>query len=497
MKCTRTFRDELLKIFPGLCSHPKSPAYLAILEYLFYGTLRDEYDPNYLVFPAEVLASLVGASVGVNGFRAIDFLEGFSRDVFPLEIVPHIVCKKARRVKFQLPEDVQRFADQEALAALSSDDMVRFVSGLSITPKGIKKACSRYQESVMQSINNIDETHPAYPLQQYLNNQSQIPVAKKLRENWHRLLALHADMDDGDKKNSVAYMLIALQDWCKNLYAGSDKTVRISTRGITIHCLPRAFRKAALSGGTEFDIRSSQGAIIARLWNLPKLTAFLQTGDSFWTMMLDYLSVDTTKKQALKTALYSTCFGMGKKRLLYNLSNALTTTETNGNDSRATSLASASPELANVATANVAMDDDMIADRLSGEIGRTVAKKFFGHELMVEILKGRSEAQKRVKQDSGITDAFGRFIPLSAECPAHALLAVEAQSWELKLMLPIFETVRDVRDLSILSWLHDGVVINYSQSAEMRRMLNKRITTAFNDNAAVLKFPTDLEVAYL
>lgn len=167
--------------------------------------------------------------------------------------------------------------------------------------------------------------------------------------------------------------------------------------------------------------------------------------------MMEHLALTESAKPALKTALYATIFGMGKRKLIANL---------------------------------------------SAEIGRKAAIAFFAHPLMLEIFEGRSAAMKRVKEGGGVEDAFGRWIPLRRESPAHALLAIEAQSWELKLMLSIFETVRNVEGIAILSWLHDGIVV-YHRDDERLGRLTERAKKAFDISASAMGFPTDLEITRL
>lgn len=452
IKVTRIFREQLLQMFPALETHKWSTVYLQLFQYLLNNPLRDEDDPDKIVLPAEVVAKFAHAKVGVNGFRAIDLIEGFSSDVFPLHVTDYIPNKVARCVEPMFTEPLKNLMGENGIESLFSKDRVMLVTGKTVTSNSIKTACIEYSQDILESLEDLDKSHPAYELQQYLNSQSQITLAKTVRQNTYRLMELLENTPEGERKNSITFLLIGLQDWVRNYYAGSDKSVRIFTRGISIHNLPREFRKTALSGSTEFDMRSSQLAIVAKLWNLPKVAEFLKTGKSFWTMMTKYLNINASYKSILKDRLYATCFGEGTGKAL---------------------------------------------DQLTGEIGRTAAEKFFRHELLQEVLAGRTEALRHIKSDGGITDAFGFFSKTSKEVPAYKLLSREAQSWELKLMLPVFETVRDVRDLSILSWLHDGMVIRYTQNKETRHALNMRVIEAFNANATLLGFATDLEMDLL
>jgi hypothetical protein len=96
-------------------------------------------------------------------------------------------------------------------------------------------------------------------------------------------------------------------------------------------------------------------------------------------------------------------------------------------------------------------------------------------------------------------DAFGCGWTVSKEYPVHALLAIEAQSWELKLMLPLFEVVQAHPDARILSWLHDGAVVFHRdrRAASGLRSMLRQCESTFNSNASSLGFTTDLEVTWL
>ena len=63
-------------------------------------------------------------------------------------------------------------------------------------------------------------------------------------------------------------------------------------------------------------------------------------------------------------------------------------------------------------------------------------------------------------------------------------------------MLPIFDVVKDIEGLAILSWLHDGVVIYHRDAERLARLLH-RVKIAFDEHASALGFGTELEVVHL
>ncbi len=150
IKVTRRFREGLLAALPALQYHPHALLFRKLLQYLLYARLRDR-DTGRLVLPAEAVARMAKKKVGENGFRAIDFLEAFSRDVFALDVSGWVPGQRARTVDFALPEAVTALQDDADLSAPDAD-MVWLVSGLPVTPGGRRKAAARYDELTMPRI---------------------------------------------------------------------------------------------------------------------------------------------------------------------------------------------------------------------------------------------------------------------------------------------------------------------------------------------------------
>lgn len=188
-------------------------------------------------------------------------------------------------------------------------------------------------------------------------------------------------------------------------------------------------------------------------------------------------------KPTMKEALYACCFGMSRAKL------------------RA-----------------------LVADgsRTNSGLGAGAADAFMGHALIRELLDGRGRAMKKVAEEGGVRDAWGRWYAAKSwgeirgekaakeaggtleEPPGekryahHALLALQAQSWELRLMLPLFEVAEETPHVMALSWLHDGMVAWCSDRRPGRMEgFVRAARTAFDSGALELGFPTDLEVDFL
>jgi hypothetical protein len=496
-KVTRQWRDGLLSAYPALGSHPRRRTYLRMVEYILFSTMREE-ESGRLVVPAAALALLDGAydsqrRADGSVWSALELLNAFSGDVWPLQIEAHVPGVTARTIDPTLPDDVLALPDSgRAYHVDEADRWVWLVSGVPVSPTSRRKCADRYSERLTYLTEVVDRDHPAACLLAYLNGQPPHTLMKVVRTNWPTVTRLLDGMPDDTpsarlRRASAAYTVGVLADRVQMLYAPSATSARIHTSGVTLHQLPRALRKAALAGGVEMDIRSSQLAIVAKLWDLPTVTEFLRKGLSIWEELAGALGMEVDMaKPTLKEAVYATAYGMGRARIR--------------------SL---------VATGS----------RINPGLGEAAADAYMAHYLIVEVLAGRSRAMQAISETGGIVDAFNRHYeakawwrvhaerrgaswgddtPPDPDCPPvrqyahHALLSIQAQSHELALMLPVFELLRVTPHTSILSWLHDGLVVYPHDRREDRvKSLEVRASEVFNRNAADLGYATELEVTRL
>jgi hypothetical protein len=361
------------------------------------------------------VAALAGQKTWSRSFNAGQLLDDFSRDVWPLQVHAYVPCERARTVDVDWPDELLVMTDGADLS-LTNADQVWFVSGLPVSPTSRRKAAARYAENVSLLACNIPETHPAYALATHLNSQAQTSLGKLIRSNWPRLESMWRDMPDGERKRAAGYTLRVLDDYARNIYAPSERTVRIHAIGTTIHQLPREMRKAALSGAIEMDMRSSQLAIVAKLWGLPILTEFLASRLSIWPELLGSMGVGEQAKSHVKAALYACCYGMGQRNV------------------------------------RVLLGDGVMPGgaRVHDGLGAEATRAFMRHPLIQELLRARNVQMRRIADQGGIIDAFGQFWPMEGNTQ-HGLLSVEAQAVELSLMLPIYEVARQYDCLVIVS----------------------------------------------
>jgi hypothetical protein len=428
-------------------------------EYLIFSTWQDSDDPDLLPVPYDHLKHLVGACSTSKAFCAQEWLDGFSRDVWPLAILPYSKREgKARMVRRDLPRFVEDLIDMEPLVL--AKETVWFFNGSLVSQGKVDAEVRRYMAQIRLLADGVEADHPAYELLTLLNQTPPHKMAQLLRVNKAATLAEFDAMPEDSpykrrRKQCAKHNLQAVRDMTgKMVYQAVEKSPRLYTLGPTIHCLPRRLRKSLLSGCVSLDARACQLAIVARRWNIPGLLKFLETGRNIWKELLTYIGGDDSCKETLKPAIYGIVFGMTMWRLRQLLS---------GGD-----------------------------DKVPGLPDVKMVRLFLKHPLIKELLQARRARMDSLRRDRFIVDAFGRrFDYRGHDKQLRSLLAQEVQSYEVYLMLSLLPVFRAERDLTVISFLHDGVTVWVPQ--DKRSRIVTRLKREFDKRAGELGFSTALE----
>ncbi len=471
-KISREGRDALLAAYPALSYHPHAQAYRHIAEYLTFSRFED--DEGRLVVPASSIETLVAGRLisGKRYFVAADWLAAYSQDVWHLEVRPHNFWGgEARTVVRDLPFDVQEILEDEPLHAYGeTEGQVWFVTGVEVTRKRMYAEAATYTETLKSLADGVDLNHPAYPLMCFLNSQPQTTIGKIVKSNWSRVLREFEAMEGGASKEAVLPTILQLRDYCKLIYAASAKTPRLHALGSTIHQLPRELRKAALHGCVSLDAHACQLAVVANLWDVPKVSEFLSQRKPIWSELLSAMGVGADKKPLVKEALYSIIFGMN----LVNVRCTLLGLPIYGRSRtrRRSTVRSVKPMQA---------------------VSEAATDAFLTHPLIVELLLARQARLRQIGRDKHVIDAFGRRIEYDRRhVKMRSLLAQEVQSYEVSLMLSLLPTFESERDLIVVSWLHDGITIHVTDATQRERIV-RRLQAAFSARATSLGLLTNLE----
>jgi len=470
---TRRFRNLVLDTLPSLRHPPVLPDNAAlstkeeirmrIFYYLLSTTFVDE-ETSIPVMPFELIRQFAGIRRTTWFFAAIEYLQDFSQHVLPLEINDYRYANgKARTIVMRLPEDL-RDEYERSLFHLGNpnQERVNFFTGHVVSRRLSRQGRQDHRERLIASSLSTVKDDKHGQILEYLNRQSPGKIEEYIKGHLPELYEAASSMDrttehEINQRNHTFRVIAGLQRHTDMIYQCSPKSDRVCTIGSTIHQLPRELRKLAIQGPSSFgcDLKSAQLAIVARLWNLDQNRSFLESGGSIWTELLGHLCLDTSYKDTLKQAMYSIVFGKTEQNLKIFL-------EEGGMGIRPLS-----------------------HERIT---------QFFRYPLIREILEGRQRHFNKIKSDGGTYDAFGGWIKrIQHECPPHAVAALQAQSFEFAIMLPVLDELRQHPDrYTVLSFLHDGLTIHCRDEARKNTIfetLRKRV----QEKAQQLGIPTILE----
>lgn len=451
--------ETITDFAPALVFHPNAAAFRRFVRYQLFSPFRD-YAAR-VITPHTAIQKMNGVSETNHGFCSGQFLEEFSKNVWPLVIsAPRHWLGQARTVERNIPEPVQLALD--AAYPDPATDRVWLGSGVGVTHDGVRKAGNTYQMEMREFADRMTQGHPARELLDFLNGLSPTCLRKILAANWDDLVAAWDAMPAGTdheraRRRQAQCILLHLQDRPPLIYCSSDRTPRAFALGLSVNSLPRELRKIALRGCVELDARACQLAIVARQWGLTNLTGVLETRRSVWTELTGHLGLDAeTYKPTIKRLVYGIVFGAREVSLRAWM-----------------------------------RDGDEGIQPVTNE----QADAFLGHPLIAELLAGRNERLREIRRDKFVMDAFGQRREYDGREVRHrSLLAQEVQSYEVALMMSLLPRIqRNYEDVHVVSWLHDGLSLWFSDKAKAAATV-KGLCADFSRKADALGFRTELEV---
>lgn len=266
-------------------------------------------------------------------------------------------------------------------------------------------------------------------------------------------------------------------------YTTRPRTQRVVPHGDGLATAPTWVRQAVLDDCLEVDMSSAQLALVAALWDVPSVRAFLETGASFWEEVASWLLDEfpthlyrpkrhfVRLKRLLKVAAYGVCFGMMEK----NVARWRSPRALGPKDKRARER------------------DLAFVRRVFGVGSREVGRRLLEHPLMADLLAARERRTGEVREAGRLTDVFGRTYVLGEtvgkkEVTDRSALAAEAQAAEHFVMLraarPFLDEAarataastlgpRVSPEAEILLWQADGFTIRVRQRERNRQWVGK------------------------
>lgn len=457
--CSPEFRDQVAAKLPGLGTNY---AYWRLLEYVLFGTWVDEAT-GQLVLSAKQAAYLTRNErkwLG-NHFVLQPLLDGFSRAVFPLNtegiIFNHYFeANQAGRIVADVPDWLLSAATTERRR--TGGKRVEFATGEQWTSRKSAKVLRSMREEAA-SLAASAGCMETQRLLSYLNDLAPNTFAKILKRLPQAHLAANTVRTDSERQHNL---LQAIGQVCQPLYKPVQNSTRVYTLNESFPRLKREVRDVLTKGWLKADLASAQLAIAATIWQAPAVGGFLISDRRIWDELQEWMKLPRSPKvkNDLKELMYSLLFGMSRK----NLS---------------------------------AKARQMFPGR------KEPWRRLSQHPVVNAVLVARQRQFATLRSVGFATDAFGRRLELLAEGRsssgyqkdnASSILAQVAQSWELRLMLPILdlaEAHRGTNGFTITMWLHDGVCINVHDARRIERW-KKRISSAVAEQAGELGIPTRL-----
>lgn len=455
---SKEFRLIFKTQYPGL---DLNIAYWRFMRYLIFG----EKD-TLTGFPVVDMFHIAKAEGKVTLFRtshnyvAEEFLIKFQSDVMSLDTFSwsdwNHKDKRARVAFVTFPEEINILIEKERFNMTSIKDKVYFDTGNKMREsirkaerERIKQECLTYFEF------SIPE---ARPLLAYMNNLPITSFSKVINSNFDAAILKAAKIEDPIKLMTQIDILASIREDLKPFYKPSERgyTDRIFPCNHSIPMLRREIRKVLTKGWYEFDLANAQLAIVGKYWDIQLVQDFLKSKQSIWPELFEHYGLNMNKlkakdepkyntmKDVLKTSLYSLIFGMSKSNVIQEI------------------------------------DKDLDSYKFSKP-----GSHFFEHPLIKALYKARELQIDKLNQEGQGKTIFGITRKVYGDKTSKgkptkdrlsfitSILAHQAQSIELYILLPVVELACTTKDFHITLWQHDGFSIHITDNSKADYWIKK------------------------
>ncbi len=471
---TPACRLEVIRTFPNLL---KKREYFRLFSYLVTGDFYDR-DTGRLIVSRDVIAEILCRS-GSSHVCAEKFLEEFHNEVLGGDesfgwVKTWLPSHKARQIThFVLPYGLQKAFEAEDF--IPAAGKVCLCSGKAFSQAKQREVRKQRRSQAIAAEREAKSSTAALILN-YLNNLPHHPFRKTLK-NVDAAKAVVASIEDANSRRQLeAYLRATLAEPQPFYKPSSGEGDRLFGIGGCLTMLGGEVRKALAPHWHEADIKHSQFAICAWLWEVEEAQEFLGCGGDLWAELREFMRVPDhlgdKGKKALKQPLYSVCFGMCRREL------------------------------------RKSVEDSLRSIGLYGD-----GDRFLRHKLIRAMLKARRRMIKKIKTEGGMENCFGRFIPVNRgwstkkdsygplkwgrklwegkEVAPHQILALVAQAIELYVLEPAFHLAMEhPKEFTICLFQHDGFSVRFHRR---EKLWKERIQEVVNERLKAMGIKTQLE----
>ncbi len=317
---SKNFRDKIIKIYPN-CKTEIS--YMRFLQYRLFSNNWEEESKNLLKVPQFALAYCEGKTkeLASRNYKGHLFLQRFSRDVISISWSDWSYAEsKCRVVEFPIDDSLEFLLALDVHKDYKSEGgRVYLISGTKFTTRNRNAELKKAQERLREELDALRKCRRvrkgAEKIFLYMMKVDIKHFIKIIDSNIDTVEQHVLEQIDLAETKKKVYLEIVdcLREVRKPMLHGVNNSWRLYDEGVSITGLPRQYRKMLCKGWTEFDIKSSQLAIVSSKWNIPSIHKFLSERNSVWDLFFDVFPVEPNEydetKRFFKESLYSVVFG--------------------------------------------------------------------------------------------------------------------------------------------------------------------------------------------
>ena len=481
--CSARFRTAVASRCPGL---GRDDAYWKMMELLVFTSARFRNRP--ILIPHPVIADVCGVDPHDGGFRSGDFLAAFQRDVlqgFSWREYDHGAGRVREVATDGIPPSLlAALALEMAVRPREVEGRVHFASGFAYDTKRDPKAL---RETDLRHVTmlNIPETEDQRFIQAYLHGVS-VRRFSFLDDTFDDAYETALLIESEPARHQAMRLLHRIYIQPVPYYSPVGNSLRLFSMVGGLQQVHRGVRKALMRGCWDLDGDAMHLAIMARVWDIPELQAFLEVhgAKAIWRSLTAHVAhvvhgrgpVGTGSdpqsdpnplnepnplseaehgayKAAIKHGVYALGYGGGP------------------------------PAIAEQVESH---DDDGLFDDYDA-----VVDALKSHELLGRVFEAKDRMVDRIKGEHGMRGAYG-FIRMKKGRDPLSVLAMVSSSYEMALMRTVFDVAAEHADLcTILLYQFDGVTVRF-RGADRAGWVIRKMQAAFDAKARALGIHTAL-----
>jgi hypothetical protein len=268
-------------------------------------------------------------------------------------------------------------------------------------------------------------------------------------------------------------------------YGAGENTLRLNPLGISVVQLPRQMRKHLMQGNLEGDLCACQLALMAVIWDVPRLKWRLESEENIWHYLTGEIGLP---KSLLKLLIYGFSYGAAYylKRTPYHDGDGL------------------------LGIVESWLEEHQLP--IVTEEVTKILKTFRSSRLIKELVKARRKHINQLKQNQGFIDPYGTHwsmtIDSQGKSDAYKLLSIEMQAWEFWLMESVYDVLirwSKERPAEVITLIHqhDGLTLKLARKRSKQDLIKEIEISLTNRTLACPQLglkspiPTKFEVEWL